>query len=572
MDKQLLARVEKQAWFHKHPRGLPLLLFVVAVAATLLGVLVIERAHSSTRKLALESHAAEIASALERRASENVAFLNATAAVFSSRNEVSPQAFADFADQLNSGRSTKGALGMGWAKWLDARDVPELETKMHEMGMPDFKVRPRPKVGAGPVVPVIYVQPLTRYNRKAIGFDVYSEPGRRAAINRAIVLEQATVSGRIELLPDGGEKGAIGFLIFTPVFAERTRELKGFVYSPFKAADFLDSAIDLRTYPNLDVAIFDQSPAPGSLLAMRVLPGKEGMSVERNIHIGTRDWVLRVADRNRPALSPLARLTLVFGSLAAVLLTVIGRLITRRAAEDRLVLEWLTNQSAIRNSLTRELNHRVKNTLANVISIVSLTRRRSEDIDEFAESLTGRVRALSATHDLLSQSEWSNAPIGEIVRSELAPYMGGDDKHVEIAGPDVSLAPNDALSLGLVIHELATNAAKYGALSTPEGKVEVTWHLASPELVRLSWRESGGPPVRPPARRGFGTDLIEKVVAHELDTAVDLRFEPTGVVCSLTVPVRGRQEFALRSTGQSAATGAFKFTLSGGWIRKIEPD
>jgi two-component sensor histidine kinase len=225
----------------------------------------------------------------------------------------------------------------------------------------------------------------------------------------------------------------------------------------------------------------------------------------------------------------------------------IGRLITRRAAEDRRVLEWLSRQSAIRNSLTRELNHRVKNTLANVLSIAALTRRRSSNIDEFTESLTARIRALSATHDLLSQSDWGNAPLGEIIRSELAPYMDGGDSHVRMAGPEIKLAPNDAMSLGLAIHELATNAAKYGALSTTTGQVHVTWTLEGPDKAEIRWREEGGPTVSEPTKRGFGRDLIEKIVAHELRSQVDLQFFPEGVQCRLTVPVRESREFLLRS-------------------------
>jgi two-component sensor histidine kinase len=210
------------------------------------------------------------------------------------------------------------------------------------------------------------------------------------------------------------------------------------------------------------------------------------------------------------------------------------------------VLEWLSDQSQIRDSLTRELNHRVKNTLANVLSIMSLTRRRSNDIDDFAERLSARLRALSATHDLLSQSNWANAPLREIVSSELAPYMAGGDASVAIDGPDIMLAPNDALSLGLAIHELATNAAKYGAFSVPEGKVSVTWRTIGEDVAELHWRESDGPTVSEPGRRGFGMDLIEKVVAHELRSKVDLQFRPEGVECTLQVPVRATKEFALR--------------------------
>jgi two-component sensor histidine kinase len=124
--------------------------------------------------------------------------------------------------------------------------------------------------------------------------------------------------------------------------------------------------------------------------------------------------------------------------------------------------------------------------------------------------------------------------------------MEGNEAHVDVSGPDISLAPNDALSLGLAIHELATNAAKYGALSTVDGHIHVTWRLVSPEAAEVRWREAGGPPVAPPAKRGFGRDLIEKIVAGELKSEVDLQFHPDGVECRLQVPVRKLSEFTLR--------------------------
>ena len=234
--------------------------------------------------------------------------------------------------------------------------------------------------------------------------------------------------------------------------------------------------------------------------------------------------------------------------LVASLLLVLARLVTRQAAEDRQALMWLEEQASIRNSLTRELNHRVKNTLANVLSIISLTRRRASDLDSFANGLEGRIRALSATHDLLTQSEWGSTPIRAVVQAELAPYVQDSDHALDITGPAVELAPNDALSLGLAIHELATNAAKYGSLSVSGGQVAVTWHLITQDLARVEWAERGGPPVPQGKRkRGFGTELIEKIVAHELRNPVDLRFEPEGVRCSLILPVRQPAEFSMRS-------------------------
>jgi two-component sensor histidine kinase len=245
-------------------------------------------------------------------------------------------------------------------------------------------------------------------------------------------------------------------------------------------------------------------------------------------------------------LSSLSRATLIFGMILALLSAALARVITNRAAEDREVLELLSRQSAIRTSLTRELNHRVKNTLANVLSIVSLTRRRATSIDDFAESLTGRLKALSATHDLLSQTDWREAPIHQLVRAELAPYLDEEGMRISMEGPEISLSANEALSLGLAIHELATNAAKYGALSNERGTVQVTWTLQSPEVAEIVWQEAGGPPVVPPSRRGFGIELIERIVAQELNSKVDLEFLPTGVRCRLRVSLRKRGDFALR--------------------------
>jgi two-component sensor histidine kinase len=122
-----------------------------------------------------------------------------------------------------------------------------------------------------------------------------------------------------------------------------------------------------------------------------------------------------------------------------------------------------------------------------------------------------------------------------------------------IEGPDISLAPNDALSLGLAIHELATNAAKYGALTRSGGEVSVRWSQLAPRRVRLEWKERGGPPVKAKRGRGFGTDLIEKIVANELDSPVQLDFDPEGVSCVLTIPVREPTTFAMRAPRRESA-------------------
>ncbi|MDE8651335.1 CHASE domain-containing protein [Novosphingobium album (ex Liu et al. 2023)] len=548
MDEALLGRVQKQAWFHKYPRGWPFLLFLIASLGTAVSVIAIERADRQTREIELDRNLTEIASALQRRVTENIALLRAGSALFAMQDGVSGRQFAEFAADLQANGNLYGSLGMGWAPLLAASRVPSFEVWMRDNGEENYYIRPAPSDQRF-ATPVVYLEPLSRRNREAIGYDMYSESVRRRAMNLAIQLGKPVATGKLHLIQDEPDAGEAGFIIYMPVINNRggRRIVKGFVYSPFRASDFLDSAAELYRNDDIEVEVFDEDDNPDNLLVERRVEGVSGTTMERRIDVGNHGWVIRVSDKKAGVLSTLSRITLFFGAVASLMVMAIGRLITRRAAEDRRVLEWLTSEASIRNSLTRELNHRVKNTLANVLSIAALTRRRATDIDDFTESLTARIRALSATHDLLSQSNWTDAPLGDVVRSELAPYMEGSEAHVVLAGPEIKLAPNDAMSLGLAIHELATNAAKYGALSTAEGRIHVTWKLLRSGLAQIDWREEGGPPVVEPTKRGFGRDLIEKIVAHELRSQVDLRFLPGGVECRLQVPVRAlRAAFALR--------------------------
>ena len=168
--------------------------------------------------------------------------------------------------------------------------------------------------------------------------------------------------------------------------------------------------------------------------------------------------------------------------------------------------------------LLAELSHRVKNTLATVLSIANQTLSRAKSLDEFARSFRGRIQALAAAHSLLTAVDWEVAALRVLVEQALRPYASGDRSNVQISGDEVVLRPSAALTFSLVLHELATNAAKYGALQKPGGFVAVDCRVRSNggRELHLHWAESGGPPVKPPVRRGFGLELIERSVAHEL--------------------------------------------------------
>ena len=183
-----------------------------------------------------------------------------------------------------------------------------------------------------------------------------------------------------------------------------------------------------------------------------------------------------------------------------------------------------------------ELNHRVKNTLATVQSIAIQTARSNTDPAGFAETFQSRIMALSHTHNLLTQSHWEGADLRAILEHETEAY---GHTRISLNGPPVSLEPAVVLSLGMIFHELATNAAKYGALHTPEGRILIDWALADQRAPRLklSWREMGGPKVTAPDRRGFGSRLIERNIRHDLAGEIDLVYAPDGLIAELTVPL-----------------------------------
>ncbi|SFC26126.1 chemotaxis protein CheB [Tropicimonas isoalkanivorans] len=195
-----------------------------------------------------------------------------------------------------------------------------------------------------------------------------------------------------------------------------------------------------------------------------------------------------------------------------------------------------------RQLLTNELNHRVKNSLATIQSIASHTFRQSKDMQSFRESFLGRLRAISVAHDLLVNAEKSDANVRDLVAAQVGPYTGNDDGlRVDLEGPHSVLGATVAHNLGLVLHELATNATKYGALSNERGRVEISWSriwLDDRPGVRLVWRETGGPKVNPPSQTGFGSILIEQSLSHSVGGSTVIDYAPDGLVAVIECPTR----------------------------------
>jgi PAS domain S-box-containing protein len=193
--------------------------------------------------------------------------------------------------------------------------------------------------------------------------------------------------------------------------------------------------------------------------------------------------------------------------------------------------------------LIAELNHRVKNMLAVVQSLAFQTFNGTVPQD-VADRFNGRLAALAAAHDILTRDKWEAASMRDIARAVLEPHLGTCNPRILLDGDDARLHPQLAVNLAMALHELATNAAKYGALSNGSGRVDLAWQVGSDadRQLWIHWRESGGPPVSPPEHQGFGTRMLRRVLASDLDGSVDLAFHPQGLECSIRAPIRAKAE------------------------------
>jgi two-component sensor histidine kinase len=212
--------------------------------------------------------------------------------------------------------------------------------------------------------------------------------------------------------------------------------------------------------------------------------------------------------------------------------------ISRDITEEHNAAALLKEAAERQLLLSRELEHRIKNTLATVSAIANQTMQGDAHA-EVRLAFTDRLITLARAHDLLTKTSWSGAPIREVVEGGLAPHRTGRNR-IDVSGPDLELQPRQAVGLCLAIHELATNAIKYGALVSASGSIDVTWSNGddTDPGFRFVWKESGGPEVKqPPAdRMGFGTRLIERMLANDFNGKVKMTYAPIGVLCELVAP------------------------------------
>jgi PAS domain S-box-containing protein len=324
-----------------------------------------------------------------------------------------------------------------------------------------------------------------------MGFEVTEQVQAQAAVqDRERRLSAAVSIARLGAFEWNLQTGAA-------MLDQRAREIFGFEPDQALRVEDVSARIDPRDLPRV------QSPA------YRTLPRREA-EYRVNLPDGARRNVVSLSDTIKGPDGETIRIIGVFDDVTE-----------RRRAEKRQRL------------LINELNHRVKNTLATVQSIAAQTLRSAPDLPRAREAFEARLLALAGTHDLLTAESWHGARLADVVASAMTPFETERRPQISRSGPAVWLTAQRALALSMALHELATNAVKYGALSVAEGRVTIRWTVSDDNMLTLSWVEQDGPPVQPPERSGFGSRLLQRSLARELDGEVAFTFAPEGVRCEI---------------------------------------
>lgn len=530
---------------------LPILVLAAGLLFSALTALQMSRLSHRVDTERFEHEVSQTHAALRERLEIYIAMLESGAGLMSS-GQIDAQAFRRFVARLELERRYSGVQGIGWSVRVAPGQIAELASQGESTHGPQFRLWPE---HGSERHAILFLEPLDQRNRAALGFDMHSEATRRAAMDQARDSGRTTASGGVQLVQEIDEHKQAGFLIYAPVYsggetpatlAERRRLLAGFVYSPFRADDLL-GPIFAETMPHGRVRfrVYDGAVRPDALLhsSEAAWEDENRFSQTRRLPVAGREWLVTYQARqpfytaSRSAVGALFLAGGLFASLALFLASLAQ--VRQRYAADLAVesarreIEARVKVESHQQLLIDELNHRVKNSLAAVQSIAAQTLRHTGSPVEFKEAFTNRLLAMSEAHNLLAQEHWRGAALADLVAAQLRPFGG---ERISMTGPPVRLNPAQAVALGMLLHELAANAAKYGALSRPEGRVDLTWEAVGRNLS-LHWRESGGPPVVEPTRRGFGTRLIERGLAQELRGSAQLRFDPAGLACDIRVEI-----------------------------------
>jgi CHASE1-domain containing sensor protein/two-component sensor histidine kinase len=526
---------------------------VVFLLALLPGLALTVTVHNAAERRASATFDRTAELAVDRvvsRVRQHVVALRASRGLWDARDgRITREEFARFVASVDLVNELSGARGIGFAPMIQADDMPRVEAAIQK----SYGITPRPPVTTDQPwrTPVLLVEPANEVTLPALGYDMYSDPTRRAAMNAAVGQDGAQASAPITLVGSEVEGGANGFLIYLPLLGSDTLRgaadppTAGFVYAAFRGQDLIEAA--LAYGPPLPVTMDVADTADPDRLLHQGIAESTGLTRQLRASILGRDWVFDIRQTGADAGGRLRAETFVLGVLSLVFAWAMAYAVASRqgeAARARELAAAAAREADYREMLVQEMKHRIKNHIARIQSIARQSARGAVDVKAFTEGFEARLRSMAAVQEILAGTAQPQADIGAIVRKELQQGLDASEIEHLIEGPVVRLNERKAHAFGLVVHELVTNAMKYGGLSSRGQGLKVTWtETALPDGklgLALDWEErfaGSGPASEASNGKGFGSRLIDASLKGELSGTLVREFHPGGLRVHIAFPL-----------------------------------
>ena len=535
-------------------RFLPAIVFLI-VAILGAGITwIVYQAILDTAQAEFQSRAGEAVGRVTSRVDQHVSLLAATNAFFvANGGGIRTDAFKKFVTGIDLEGRYDGVQGIGYAKLIPTGNEEIIQTRLNAEYELDREVWP-PVTDQDLRAPIVLLEPHNPRNDKALGYDMFSEEKRRAAMKLAVENNAATSSAPVELVQEITSVKQQGFLVYLPFYPNGTNNSggnrpNGFVYAPFRAGDLHVAALEIPPILPVVLRTFDVSDASPVLLYetpnFDELRPDDGMITVLESDIAGRKWRFEVSSIGRASeyadFLPVYALGVVILVLAASLAA--GARWQHKAVESAIALHETSRRSLEEKELLlQEMRHRIKNSISRVMAIARQTASTSENLKEFNTSFSSRLNAMANAQDLLARSHWGRANMGDLLKTELGQVFGDSGETSNIEGPTVNLNERATQALGLVFHELATNALKYSGVADGEAELSVRWRYdgkGDKRVLSIVWTEKGNIVAEEPKGKGFGSRLVEASVRGELQGEIDRRFDAEGMTVTFRIP--GRQ-------------------------------
>ncbi|AZO11239.1 MULTISPECIES: CHASE domain-containing protein [unclassified Mesorhizobium] len=533
---------------------------VAFVAVALISLTMAGFAYFATQEAArikFEGTADDALNRIESRIDLHLSLLRSTQALFDANNgEITRGEFKAFFTALDINDNFAGLRGIGFLRLAKTGDEAAVERDIlrdHGSAHPVY-----PATTQQWRTPIVLFEPLDTSNQSIIGYDMFTEPVRRAAIEKAMADDRQHASGLVQLgQGTGAAQTFTGFLVFVRLNVETAPDVidasrsstAGFLYAAFRARELFQTSLSRAPLLPVNIEIYDGKAEAGKLLFRSETPPAHALGdrllARREIVVAGRPWTVLFRPTSAFSL-PSSRAVPVMLGLFGLLLAGAIALVARyqeRAYDAVSLLHETTEKSLLEKDLMlQEMKHRIKNSITRVLAIARQTASQATDVKEFSSSFSARLQAMAASQDMLTRSRWQKADLGDLLRIELGQVFGKELPDGILSGPEVMLDETTTQALGLTFHELATNALKYGEAGNVVGALKVDWFVerrSRERILVLNWREAGQKKLETPAKTGFGTKLIDLNVTRELRGTIRRDFQADGLTVEIRIPLTG---------------------------------